>query len=595
MRRNLSIVAAFLLTLALPQGRALAGVPIPEIDLPINDSALEINTTGTGNNDYFIDLTKVSPSFFQNNYAVLDTRITYDLSKVANPSCPPNITLRTSDSTKAGLAYVRRSSANNVAVQRVAIAQPRERQYLLQVRRDGNGVATSGPCVTLTNLSVPYTLKVTLAREAALGVGGGFAYAVQHMPTRGDGEPSIAVDKRNNNVYISAPVGGPAVVGGMPGGVDFWRSLNGGATFTYSQPVFSLNTTGGFDSHIAVDRSGTVYVLDLAATTIFVGRSIDSGGSWTGLVPAGNDADREWIAVYGPTANGTIKAFISYHDINVDNYPWECVSPDGGATWPTVCNPMLTDPEALADGFDNTTIGPQVFDSTGTVYDVISTPKAGDVNLTYRSIWLARSSDGKNFTNKLIHRAPVGYDTGGLFPTIAVDSADNLYAVWSERLAPSGSSVVMLSYSTDHGDHWSPPQTISTTGQSALLPWVTAFAPGMVDVTWTGSTTGSSNDPTANWYQYVAQNRAVLTSSTWTTSRVSSHPIRYGTVCLSGIGCSTAGDDGRILLDFTSIDADSFGNAHLTYANSGPEGYAVDPSMPYTDYAKQTSGRRIVR
>jgi hypothetical protein len=588
MRRTLSLVAALLLTVAWPQARAFADVPIPEIDLPINDSALEINTTGTGNNDYLIDLTGVSAKFFANHYAVLDARITYDLTKVVNPSCPPNITLRLNDTN---LTYVRRSSANNVATQRLAIAQPQERQYLLQVRRDGTGVATAGPCVTLTNLAVPYTLKIKLAQETASPTGWGFA--TQHMPTRGDGEPSIAVDKRNNNVYISAPVGGPAVVGGMPGGIDFWRSLNGGTSFEYSQPIFSANATAGFDSHVAVDKSGTVWLLDLAATTIFVGRSFDSGGSWSGVVPAGVDADREWLAVYGPTPDGVIKAFVSYHDINADNYPYECISPDGGATWQTVCNPMLTDPQALADGFDNTTIGPQVFDSTGTVYDVISTPSAGDPNLTYRSVWLARSSDGIVFTNKLIYRAPVGYDTGSLFPTIAVDSADNLYAVWSERLAPSGSSVVKLAYSTDHGDHWSAAQTISTPGQSALLPWVTAFAPGMVDVTWTGSTTGSSNDPTANWFQYAAQNRAVLGGGGWSTARVSPHPIRYGTICLSGIGCSTAGDDGRILLDFTSIDADSFGNAHLTYANSGPEGYPSDPSMTYTDYAKQTSGGRI--
>jgi hypothetical protein len=588
MRRTLSVLAAVLLTIAWPQARAVAEVPIPEVDIPIDDSALEINTTGTGNTDYVIDLSGVSAKFFANHYTTLDARISYDLTQVLNPNCPPNITLRTNDSAQA---YIRRSSANNVATQRLAIAQPRERQYLLQVRRDGTGVATAGPCLTLTNLSVPYTLKIKLAQETASPTGWGFA--TQHMPIRGDGEPSIAVDKRNNNVYISAPVGGPAVVGGMPGGIDFWRSLNGGTSFEYSQPVFSANATAGFDSHVAVDKSGTVWLLDLAVTTIFVGRSFDSGASWTGIVPAGFDADREWLAVYGPTPGGVIKAFVSYHDINADNYPYECISPDGGATWQTVCNPMLTDPAALADGFDNTTIGPQVFDSTGTVYDVISTPSAGDPNLTYRSVWLARSSDGIVFTNKLIYRAPVGYDTGSLFPTIAVDGADNLYAVWSERFAPSGSSTVRLSYSTDHGDHWSAPQNISTPGQSALLPWVTASAPGMVDVTWTGSTTGSSNDPTADWFQYAAQNRAVLTGGKWSTARVSPHPVRYGTVCLSGIGCSTAGDDGRILLDFTSIDTDSFGNAHVTYANSGPEGYASDPSMTYTDYGKQTTGGRI--
>ena len=150
-----------------------------------------------------------------------------------------------------------------------------------------------------------------------------------------------------------------------------------------------------------------------------------------------------------------------------------------------------------------------------------------------------------------------------------------------------------LAHSTDHGDHWSAPQNISTPGQSALLRWVTAFAPGMVDVTWTGSTTGSSNDPTANWFQYAAQNRTVLGRGSWSTARVSAHPVRYGRSASPASAARTASDDGRILLDFTSIDADSFGNAHIAYANSGPEGYASDPSMTYTDYAKQTTGGRI--
>lgn len=591
MRRTFIVVAALLFALAWPQAHAVAEVPIPEVDLPILDEAnFEFNTTGSDNTDYFVSLGKVSAGWLANHYAVLDARITYDLSRVTNPSCPPNITLRTSDANKTAGDYVRRSSASNVAVQRVAIAKPQETYYLLQVRRDGTGFATSGACVTLGNLAVPYRLSVTLKAEGAQGTG--FGMRATHLPVRGDGEPSISIDRRNNNVYISAPVGGPAVAGGMPGGIDFWRSLNGGTSFEYSQPVFSANATGGFDSHVAVDRSGTVYLLDLAATTIFVGRSSDSGATWSGVVPAGNDADREWIGVYGPTATGVKKTFVTYHDINVDNYPYSCVSPDGGATWQTACQLMFTDPEALADGADNTTIGPMVFDSGGTAYDVISTPKAGDPGLTYRSIWLARSADGIVWTNRLIYRAPVGYDTGSLFPTIAADSADNLYAVWSERLAPSGASAVKLSYSTDHGDHWSPPQKISTTG-SALLPWVAAGAPGQVDVTFVGSGAATSNDPTANWYQYVAQNRGVLTGSAWTVRLASEHPVRYGTICLSGIGCSTAGDDGRILLDFTSIDVDSAGNAHLAFANSGPEGYPSDRSMTYTDYARQTSGTRV--
>jgi hypothetical protein len=113
-----------------------------------------------------------------------------------------------------------------------------------------------------------------------------------------------------------------------------------------------------------------------------------------------------------------------------------------------------------------------------------------------------------------------------------------------------------------------------------------------VDVTWVGTTTPSYNDPTANWYQYMAQSTDVLRGGAFTTVAVSPQPIRYGTVCLSGLLCSTEGDDGRILLDFTSIDIDSHCNAHVTYANSGPE-VPADPPSTLTDYARQRSGTNL--
>lgn len=72
-------------------------------------------------------------------------------------------------------------------------------------------------------------------------------------------------------------------------------------------------------------------------------------------------------------------------------------------------------------------------------------------------------------------------------------------------------------------------------------------------------------------------------------------PIASRGHCLAGLNCSVGGDDGRILLDFISVDLDSAGNARVVYANSGPEGTYGDPGMTFTDIASQTSGGGVFR
>lgn len=593
MRRHRVFALALLAILVTPitLGGSARAESIVETIIEVADTKMDFTLTGTGNGDYFVDLSKVNPTFFANHYTVLDTKLSYDLSQVLNKSCPPNLTLIRSDATHTNGPRIRRSSEDNVAVQRVATAQPYDRYFKLQVRRDSTGISTSGPCVTLSNLSVPYTLRVTLYASNPAGTSN-FSFAQQHLPVKGGGEPSIAVDRQHGDlVYISAPTGGPALLGGNAGGVDLWRSGDRGATFTYSQPVFG-NADGGFDSHVVVAANGDVYLADLAASKIDLGKSSDRGATFTALPAAGVDSDRQWLATYTPAgAPAPTKVFVSYHDINVDNLPYECIVTP--LVSQLVCNPMVTDPVVAANATGNTVIGNQVFDSTGTVYAIFGSPSAptGGAPSALGTIYLARSADGVAFTDRRVYTAPSGYDTAGIFPIIAVDGADNLYAVWSERRSPYFEASVRVAVSTDHGDTWSAPQTLSAPG-SAVLPWVTAGKAGEIDVVWVGTTATSTNDPTADWYVYMAQSQNAL-GGKFSVSRVTSQPVRYGSICLSGLGCSTAGDDGRILLDFISVDYDSQYNANLTFANSGPEGPVDDPREVYTDFAKQRSGTTI--
>lgn len=595
MRPRFGVLAAIALavTFLVSSGPARADSIVQQL-LEFTDTSLDYQVQGSGNVDYLVDLSKVSAKFFTSHYAVLDARITYDINAVINPQCPPNITLRTSDATGAANAYVRRSAAPSVGIQRVAIGAPQERYYVLQVRRDGTGVSTSGPCVTLSNLSVPYTLHVRLFQSNPASTG--FGATQVHMPTRGDGEPTIAVDRAHGDiVYVSAPDGVPAVLGGQNGGVDFWRSLDAGASWSWSQPSF-LDQSGGGDSDVIVASDGSVWLADLALSNVYVGKSTDHGATWTASTPGALDSDRQWLATWSPLPGAApTKVFLYYHDVNADNLPYECISLDGGVVFQPVCNPMVTDPTVLANATGNTIVGPQSFDSNGTVYAAFVTPTAGDASGTFRNIYLARSSDGVTFTDRTIATAPASVDMAGLFPVLTIDRADNMYVVWSERTAPYGPSAIKLAYSTDHGDHWSAPITVSAVGGSTVLPWAVAGNAGQVDVVWVGTTSASVNDPSADWYEYMAQSTNILGGSGLKTARVTSQPIRYGTICLAGLNCSVGGDDGRILLDFTSVDVDSAGNARIAFANSGPEGTYGDPSMPFTDVASQTASGGILR
>ena len=83
--------------------------------------------------------------------------------------------------------------------------------------------------------------------------------------------------------------------------------------------------------------------------------------------------------------------------------------------------------------------------------------------------------------------------TGGNFPTLAIDRAGNLYAVWEQapydRTAKhAGDTSLMYAYSTDEGSHWSAPIQIPTPGlANNVFAWAAAGDDGRVDIAWYGT------------------------------------------------------------------------------------------------------------
>ena len=78
---------------------------------------------------------------------------------------------------------------------------------------------------------------------------------------------------------------------------------------------------------------------------------------------------------------------------------------------------------------------------------------------------------------------------------------------------------------------------------------------------------------------YMAQTQTALAAAPkYSVSRVRSHPVRYGKICLSGLGCTTGGD--------------SHCNARITFGNAVPERDDL-PSAPFTDVLSERAGTTI--
>src|SRR5947207_13152431 len=87
MRRTLAFVAILVIAFGQSLANTARADSILNELLEFADTKLEFSATGTGDQSYLIDLTKVRPNFFS-KYAVHDDLFTYDLAQVEYTSVP---------------------------------------------------------------------------------------------------------------------------------------------------------------------------------------------------------------------------------------------------------------------------------------------------------------------------------------------------------------------------------------------------------------------------------------------------------------------------------------------------------------------------
>jgi hypothetical protein len=455
-------------------------------------------------------------------------------------------------------------------------------------------------------------------------------------------EQDLRLDPTNaNRVYTSVP-------GSLSSDTSWiWHSEDRGRTFKWVTAGTAKEgkpnpCAGGGDTELAVDSAGNLYFNDLTLVNFSTARSGDHGATFicsnTGVPDTA--VDRQWYATDGdPTNGGSI--YLSNDEIGPGS-PNCAVSGVGNNVLAMYRSP-LPGSGSLAGiqfgpGFKITRVlncdeGIMGNDEVSPVATRTGQPLTGGGftslpafvkhiyvihdDATFSKIAIGRcfpvafgapvanvsDPSGLNCVDLPVADlgAPGTVKTGGNFPTMTIDKAGNLYAVWEQAPVTGihiGNTSLMYAYSTSEGNTWSTPITIPTPGLlNNVFAWPAAGDNGRVDIAFYGTnaavpTVGSSSCPTGGpdsvngtWSLYMVQ-----TLNGHATLPTFSAPILAGEhyIHKGNIQTVIGGQCGdRTLGDFLQLRVGSRGEAQIAYADSNN----VDAGFaPHGMYVKQNGG-----
>ena len=444
-----------------------------------------------------------------------------------------------------------------------------------------------------------YTGAVTLAPEPPVVTGkarytfGNFTFTTQMLNRPGetinsnpvtsvfyenDAEPRVVHDTLGN-VYVAA-------IQAVPAGTDFWKSMDGGNTFTYlGQPDGTQAAAaagagtgvglGGGDEDLIPVGGNNLFLTSLWLGNVTNCGSSDGATTWLcngfGALPAD---DRQWAASYGSNiVYLTTKQLGTLENSTPSIYVAKSI--DGGLTFPLVSE--VTKPILGVQPGDQGNI--IVDPNNGNVYTVFF---GGSPNQVY----MAKSSDGgSTWTLKLVYQEPSGQSLGHVFPAIAVDKASNLYMVFSDGVR------ALFTRSVDGGATWSVPVQVNTGNnlKTAMEPWVIAGDAGKVDIFFYGTSSASFMDSSAKWAVFMAQSQNALAKVPTFAIRQATDIMHIGAICINGIACAFGT---RNLLEYFYPDTYVDGSALAAY----PDDYHSDHAtwLSHTWFLKQTGGSKII-
>jgi hypothetical protein len=474
------------------------------------------------------------------------------------------------------------------------------------------------------------TAVPTFGNPVMAGLGGsGFEIDLRGDPSNG------------SRLYMSAP-------GALSADTSWiWRSLDAGKTFKWvpnAAPLTGKVTTchGGGDTELAVDSAGHLYFNDLTLANFSTSRSDDQGATFTCSNTGVPDTavDRQWYTIDGDPTNGG-SLYLANDEIgpggvmcgnSVGNNvlvmyrsPVAGVGATAGITFGPAnhvsavgsCDEAIMGNNELSPVA--TTLGqPDGLGGYATLASPVKHIFVIHDNAALNKILIGRcfpvafgapvanvsDPSGLNCTDLPVADLGATTKTGANFPSMAIDKAGNLYAVWNEAPIDAsgnviGDTVIKYTYSTDQGNTWAAPIKIQTTASPVgelhtnVMVWAVAGDDGRVDIAWYGtpgqpthpSTGPDSCGANCDWSLWMTQtlNGHAASPTFIAPIRASQHFNHRGS--MNTLIGGQAGD--RTLGDFIQIRMGPQGEARISYSDSN----SIDESLvPHGMFVQQNSG-----
>jgi hypothetical protein len=461
-------------------------------------------------------------------------------------------------------------------------------------------------------------------------------------------EQDLRLDPSNpNRLYTSAP-------GTLSADTSWiWRSLDAGRTFKWVPGATALEGKvticgGGGDTELGVDLAGRLYFCDLTLANFSTARSDDLGATFTCSNTGVPDVvvDRQWYTFDGDPLNG---GSIYLTNDEFAQSPGPC-----GATTNVGQNVlvMYRSPVTGAEPTAGIQFGPanKITSQTGCDEAIMGNNEVSPVATTlgqpngmggYTTLLTAVKHIFVIHDDALLNRILIGRcfpvafglpvanmsdpsglncvdlpvanlgsnaKTGGDFPTMAIDKAGNLYAVWEQAPINAGGQVIgdtvlKYTYSTDQGNTWHAPIQIDTSGSpfgtlhTNVFAWIVAGDDGRVAIVWYGTpgappfpSSGPDSCPsTCDWSLWMVQslNAHAATPAFTAPILASEHFIHRGSI-QTLIGGQT-GD--RSLGDFLQARMGPLGEVQVGYADSNN---ITEAFAPHGTFVRQNGGNGLL-